>query len=263
MFKLVLGAVFRNEADNMVEYVEHYLFHGVEHLYLINDGSTDNFREVLEPYIERGLVTLFEGNEERTGGRQERVYNKMFLQHLHEAEWWLIADLDEFAYSPKETDLRLVLNTYSQYSYVSAEWLMFGSDGQEAQPPLLVTSFTKRCAAGISYKTFVQSKYLANFGIHIHGLREGAPSGTLLKVDSDGNADIILNHYRQQSLERWMKRVKPRGDGSLSRKECANEFFLGVFYEHNYNDVDDRRLLEQNAPVIERTLGIKNKYQYI
>ena len=70
MFKLVLGAVFRNEADNMVEYVEHYLFHGVEHLYLINDGSTDNFREVLAPYIERGLVSLFEGNEERTGGRQ-------------------------------------------------------------------------------------------------------------------------------------------------------------------------------------------------
>jgi hypothetical protein len=91
----------------------------------------------------------------------------MFLQHLHEADWWLIADLDEFAYSPKETDLRKVLDGYTQFSYVSAEWLMFGSDGHEVQPPLLVSDFTKRCATGISYKTFVQSKYLRQFGIHI------------------------------------------------------------------------------------------------
>lgn len=263
MFKLVLGAVFRNEADNMIEYLEHYLYHGVEHFYMINDGSTDNFREVLAPYLEKGLVTLFEGNEPRVVARQQRVYNVMFLQHLHESEWWLIADLDEFMYSPKEIDLRKVLDTYNEYSQISAEWLMFGSDSKTEQPDLLVSGFSKRCSHGISYKSFVKSKYLRAFSLHRHELLDSAPSEILLKLDTSGTADLIVNHYRQQSLERWMKRVSPRGDGDLYRAHFGNGYPLDVFYEHNYNDIYDDRLLQQNEPILEKVLGIKKLYNYM
>lgn len=35
------------------------LGHGVQHFYLIDDMSTDNVKEVLDPYIEKEIVTMF------------------------------------------------------------------------------------------------------------------------------------------------------------------------------------------------------------
>ena len=52
MYKLSVGALFKNEASILKEWIEHYLHHGVEHFYLINDNSTDNFLDVLQPYVE-------------------------------------------------------------------------------------------------------------------------------------------------------------------------------------------------------------------
>ena len=46
-----IGAIFKNESHILKEWVEHYLFHGVDHMFLINDKSTDNYLEILEPYI--------------------------------------------------------------------------------------------------------------------------------------------------------------------------------------------------------------------
>ena len=41
-YKLSVGGVFKNEAHSIKEWIDHYLFHGADHFYLINDGSTDN-----------------------------------------------------------------------------------------------------------------------------------------------------------------------------------------------------------------------------
>ena len=48
-----IGAIFKNEAHIMKEWIEHYLYHGIEHIYLINDFSTDNFLEILQPFIDK------------------------------------------------------------------------------------------------------------------------------------------------------------------------------------------------------------------
>lgn len=262
MYELALGAIFKNEADNMIEYIEHYLYHGVDHLYLINDGSQDNYKEILEPYIQKGVVTLFESDEPKVPGRQSNAYNKFFLPIREKTKWLLIVDLDEFMYSPDEIDLRKLLCKYEDYAQVRVEWLMFGSNGFEKQPPLLVNSFFNRCSHGISYKSFVQTKFLQRLDLHTHDTNLGESSIAWLKLDENGNAPLIINHYRQQSLQRWLKRVSTRGDGDLHRAHFNNAYPLEVFYEHNYNDVEDRRLFEQNKPMLEETLRLKNTYQY-
>ena len=43
MYYLSILAIFKNEAMNLKEWIEHYILNGVEHFYLINNGSTDNF----------------------------------------------------------------------------------------------------------------------------------------------------------------------------------------------------------------------------
>lgn len=260
MYELALGGIFKNEADNIVEFIEHYLFHGVEHFYFINDQSTDNYAEVLEPYIQQGIVTLFHGNEPKVVGRQVDSYNRYFLPIKDECKWLLIADFDEFLYSPFEIDIRKVLHHFENFAQIRAEWLMFGSDGYDEQPNLLVPAFLKRCDHGLSYKSFVQTKFLKRIGVHTHEISEG--NILQMTIDKEGNAPFIINHYRQQSFQRWKKRVSTRGDVDLHRPQYANEFPDCVFFEHNYNDVLDTRLLEQNKPIIEKILHLKNKYKY-
>ena len=42
MYKLSVGTIFKNEEHIIKEWIEHYLYHGVEHFYLIDDNSDDN-----------------------------------------------------------------------------------------------------------------------------------------------------------------------------------------------------------------------------
>ena len=110
-YKLAVGAMFKNEGLAMVEWLEHHLYHGVEHFYLIDDNqSTDDSVERLQPYIDRGLVTLYSVNVPYFIGRQSMMYTHYILPHLKETEWMLMIDLDEFVWSPKALDLRTILD---------------------------------------------------------------------------------------------------------------------------------------------------------
>jgi hypothetical protein len=51
MYYLTIGAIFKNESHCLQEWIEHHIFHGVEHFYLLNDGSTDEYMKILQPYI--------------------------------------------------------------------------------------------------------------------------------------------------------------------------------------------------------------------
>ena len=57
-YKVSIGAIFKNEALYLKEWIEFHRIVGVEHFYLYNNNSDDNYREVLEPYIKRNIVTL-------------------------------------------------------------------------------------------------------------------------------------------------------------------------------------------------------------
>jgi Glycosyl transferase family 2 len=43
-------AIFKNEADGLEEWLQHYLDLGVSHFYLIDNDSTDNFMPIIEKY---------------------------------------------------------------------------------------------------------------------------------------------------------------------------------------------------------------------
>lgn len=55
---LAICAVFRNEAKNLSEWLEHHIREGVDHLFMVDQNSNDNFMPVVQPYIDGGLLTL-------------------------------------------------------------------------------------------------------------------------------------------------------------------------------------------------------------
>ena len=49
-YYLSVLAVFRNESHIMKEWICHYIMEGVDHFYLLNNFSTDNYTTVLKEF---------------------------------------------------------------------------------------------------------------------------------------------------------------------------------------------------------------------
>jgi hypothetical protein len=249
-YKLAVGAMFKNEGLAMVEWIEHHLYHGVEHFYLVDDNkSTDDSVERLQPYINRGLVTLYSVNEPYFLGRQSAIYTCYILPHLEETEWLLMIDLDEFVWSPQAIDLRSILDQCSAFSQIQMYQLNFGSNGHETQPKSIVASFTKRCKEDRSgaYKYFVNSKYkFKKLGVHHAEYVNPEDKQSFVILQKNW---FSLNHYVLQSREFWetVKCGPTRNDSDGYRVRTKEEF------NHiEWNEREDTELLEQNRGLLKQ-----------
>ena len=49
---LAIATMFQDEARWLKEWLEYHLLVGVQHFYLYNNLSSDNYQDVLQPYID-------------------------------------------------------------------------------------------------------------------------------------------------------------------------------------------------------------------
>jgi cellulose synthase/poly-beta-1,6-N-acetylglucosamine synthase-like glycosyltransferase len=128
MYMLVVVSMFKNENLTIGEWIEHNVSMGVEHFYLVDNGSTDDYERVLRPHVDAGIVTLvvdprrsgqdlqlneeevpvFDVAENRVVLRkgvyrhtQDHLINHHFLETVKaNAEWVMFIDSDEYMYPP-------------------------------------------------------------------------------------------------------------------------------------------------------------------
>ena len=106
--KLSVCAIFKNEAPFLKEWIEYHRLIGTTHFYLYNNDSTDHYLDVLEPYIEEGIVELINwGNSEHHAIHRRNetsldpfrigAYNDCLRDKaLKKSQWVAIIDIDEF-----------------------------------------------------------------------------------------------------------------------------------------------------------------------
>lgn len=91
---------FQNEARYLKEWIEYHRLIGVEHFYLYNNDSEDNYKEVLEPYIKKGIVDLTEwpslNKDDNFMPHLLVAYNDCITKHREETQWLALIDIDEF-----------------------------------------------------------------------------------------------------------------------------------------------------------------------
>ncbi|MBR2631739.1 MAG: glycosyltransferase family 2 protein [Bacteroidaceae bacterium] len=126
-YKISFCLIFKDEAPFLKEWLDFHLTVGVDHFYLYNNNSDDNFREVLEPYIEQETVTLIEWPEQNS---QFKAYKHCFETYRNETNWISFIDADEFMVPKYVNSIGEWLSKYDKYPAVMIHWLIFGTGGQ-------------------------------------------------------------------------------------------------------------------------------------
>lgn len=132
-WELAIAAMFQDEARWLPEWLEYHLLTGVQHFYLYNNLSSDNYQDVLRPYIDRGEVELTEwpyvgGNT--YDAAQCDAYRDALRRAQNTVKWLAIIDVDEFLVPIKEDNLTTVLAPFesdSSIGGVCAAWVCFGT----------------------------------------------------------------------------------------------------------------------------------------
>ncbi len=134
-FEVSIGAIFHNDARYLKEWVDYHLRIGVEHFWLYDDCSDDPWQEVLEPYIKKGVVEVFDwsATRKRIGcwpQIQIEAYKNVIERARGETKWLALIDTDEFILVKKKQSLQRCLKKYYEGAdAIYVQWLLFGTSG--------------------------------------------------------------------------------------------------------------------------------------
>lgn len=127
-YKVSICAIFKNEALYLREWIEYHKIVGVEHFYLYNNNSEDNYEEILKPYISDGSVTFTQWPQNQA---QMQCYHNAIDRFSTETEWLSFIDIDEFIVPNSTDNIYDFLKPFQKNRpVVIAYWRMFGTSGK-------------------------------------------------------------------------------------------------------------------------------------
>ncbi len=270
--ELSVGAIFRDAADDLDEWLAFHAREGVDHFYLYNDRSKDHCARVLEPWIQRGAVTLISWPD--LG--QVAAYNDCVRRCRNRTRWLALIDMDEFLFSPRHAGLKEALAPYRDLPGVFVYWVLYGSSGHARRPeaPVLESytrcmdpasavrdDFDHRMEADLTHyvtgwsqdgKSVVNPRLVRRYNVHQPGAlwagalldenrvvpsrrREGPPT---LSVST-----LRINHYWSKSLEELAAKVRKGCVYDRARPDRILEDWLKR--EALLNGCEDRILAER------------------
>lgn len=153
-YQLAACMMFQNEAFFLKEWIEYHKLIGFEHFYLFNNASTDNYWEILEPYVLSGEVELFDYQEQTTNQvdyltlQCAKIYTHALSLARGKVKWLAIFDADEFIVPQKGFSLLKILKKYERYGGVYVDYLFFGTSHVEKVPEgRLIVETLNHCAS--------------------------------------------------------------------------------------------------------------------
>lgn len=242
-YYLAICAIAKNEGAYFDEWIKWHHDLGVEKFYIYDNESSDNTKEVLEPYIQSGLVeyTFFPGKRQ-----QLPAYDNCFEKHRLEARWIAFIDIDEFIVPIKDQTIPDFLKRFEDFSAIEINWLVYGSGGAKEKVPGTVMERFKQHALpehklNRTIKTIVNPRRVFIFnGVHEVARMYGNTAdshGQVVKkkyTDREAQLDVIrINHYAVKSYEEFLeKRARGRSRSLKTRG-------LGYFDRFDLNDVKE------------------------
>jgi hypothetical protein len=258
-YYLSVLSTFKNEALYLAEWLEFHLLVGVDHFFLINHRSQDDYIAVLEPYVRLGCVSLSSDSNYPINALRSR-----FFAIRNSTFWLALIDIDEFMVPISVRTIPEFLQAHEDAPGVVVNWLMYSSGGHRSRTPgLVIERFTDFAPASFRENRHVKSilnprKALTvdfHVGIFPSGTHDIDTHGRLHTadmLDEEPLHDVIrINHYWTKSWDEWLiKRLRGRAGGGPLRR--INEFGP---YEQPFGGQDD--VMNKYVPLVKQALIIR------
>lgn len=227
-YTISICAIFKNEGTILKEWIEYHHLIGIDHIYLYNNFSNDNYEQILQPYIENGFITLTDWPIE---GGQKSAYLHCYNNFKEETNWIAYIDLDEFICPTKDNDVHDWIKRYKKYPTVYIRWKMFMCSGIiERNPDDLVIETNTQCWPKLANlgKSIINTSYeFERIEVHqsfptikVFGIKT-----TIFPVDEyqlffthwksrnpKGESTIQINHYYYRSYNQYVFKSFINGD---------------------------------------------------
>jgi len=273
MYEVAVLAMFKNESWIIKEWIDHYLSEGIDHFYLIDNGSTDNYLEKINPYIHDGKITLIKDSYRQRFHTQDILYNKHYLEKVRsETNWIIVVDMDEYIYSRNgcKTTSAYIATIPENINKIVLPWKLFGSSNIIAHPEDIVHSFVKRQSddafsahsaknRGGFAKSIARTSHLVKLLTHNQTIDRGDTSFSDFTPIDYSMYDVAkqylhLNHYTHMSLQYYNEIKMKRGGGQGGVYDMARFTSL----DRLLNTVTDKELSDKKRLVVQnKSVGLK------
>lgn len=107
----------KNEKKYMDTFIKHYLLQGVDHIYIVNNGSDDGIEEFVNKHIFKNTITLINDprdlkilkSNEGAEGHRNLLNQNLYELIKRETKWAIIIDADEFMYGKNGETIKTYL----------------------------------------------------------------------------------------------------------------------------------------------------------
>lgn len=247
---LAICAIIKDEGKYLKEWLAYHMLQGVEHFYLYDNGSTDDTETILDPLIEKGIVTYypFPGEAMQLKAYDDCLKKLKGLSADSRPRWLAFIDADEFISAPSldatnvAEPVAKALRTFERFNAVVVHWMLYGSNElKQYDERLVLERFTKSAATVNPHiKTIVNPEFASVYrdphaffviGETVNEYGKVVPTGVPLFFEKP-TADILrMNHFICKSEEearvRWMRK---RADNGQPRE------FETHFKAHDVNE---------------------------
>lgn len=274
-YELTICAIFQNEAPFLREWLEFHRMIGVEHFWLYNNNSTDNYDEILKPYVRDKIVELFDWPsppDEDWIAYQNLAYADCMSRSLGVAKWVAAIDIDEFIVPTGNTSqvlsfLKYIEQTRPDVGGLMLNWQFFGTSRLEDIPEgkTMVESLLLKApwnyGGNHQVKTICRPEFVEGCYVHCCIYKPGYGDmhlngfgGPYQPVQID---PIRIHHYFPRT-ERYLREKKlprrERYDHRIYSEEEKLQFIQR--FDQEMNQVEDTTML-QYVPRLRRRLGLK------
>jgi len=138
---LSIVTILKNEAPYIKEWIEYHKLVGVERFYLYDNESEDNLKDILQSYIDDGIVIYkyFPGIY-----IQYSAYNDAIKRYKYKTKWLALIDADEFIIPISKATLNECLKDFEVYPALGVNWVMYDSNGHIKKPDgLVIENYTR------------------------------------------------------------------------------------------------------------------------
>jgi hypothetical protein len=251
-----IGAIFRNEAPYITEWVAHHRMMGFRDIFIADNDSDDGTWELLQVLEKLGYLKCFRFPDPPGQRPQLPAYAELMQRFGSQVDWMAFIDADEFVW-PTNGERTAIpslagLAARPEVGAIALNWALYGSSGHLNHAAGLVTERFQRCArrtqrSNEHFKTVLRTAAWGGAfkNPHLPQLdarwwvmhANGTPVLPNARKGSGLSGEVVwdvlrLNHYAVKSRQEFDERKQPKG--RVSHPGGRNEkYFTG----HDHNEI--------------------------